>query len=165
MARFQLAHQASHGHGAPQPQIRNPLALFQRGFERRFEATRAFYRRLLISALAGRHLFIAGFMVAVLASFGLAPYLGRNFFPPIESTQIALHVRAFRSMRLGGSSARRPAMPIRPRRPLSRLATHGFGWRPTPRRSLRLGRTLACPLLMRPASSWSRRSEPCAHPA
>ena len=27
-------------------------------------------------------------------SFALAPYLGRNFFPPIESPQIALHVRA-----------------------------------------------------------------------
>ena len=39
-------------------------------------------------------------MVAVLASFGLAPYLGRNFFPPIESTQIALHVRAPTGMRI-----------------------------------------------------------------
>ena len=74
--------------------------LFQRGFERRFEAVRAFYRRLLITALGGRRLFVAGFMVAVLASFGLAPYLGRNFFPPIESTQIALHVRAPTGMRI-----------------------------------------------------------------
>ena len=39
-------------------------------------------------------LFVAGFLVAVLCSFALAPYLGRNFFPPVESTQIALHVRA-----------------------------------------------------------------------
>ncbi len=93
MARFLLAHQAAHGHGTLQP-TRNPLALFQRAFERRFEAARAFYRRLLVSALAGRRLFVAGFMVAVICSFGLAPYLGRNFFPPIESTQIALHVRA-----------------------------------------------------------------------
>ena len=65
MARFLLAHQATHGHGAPQAPTRNPLALFQRGFERRFEAARAFYRRLLITALAGRRLFVAGFMVAV----------------------------------------------------------------------------------------------------
>jgi multidrug efflux pump subunit AcrB len=92
MARFLLAHQATHGaHLQP---TRNPLALFQRGFERRFEAVRAFYRRLLMTALAGRFLFIAGFMAAVLASFALAPYLGRDFFPPIESPQIALHVRA-----------------------------------------------------------------------
>jgi multidrug efflux pump subunit AcrB len=100
MARYLLAHQAAHGHGAPEPPTRNPLALFRRGFERRFEAVRAFYRRLLITALGGRRLFIAGFMVAVLASFGLAPYLGRNFFPPIESTQIALHVRAPTGMRI-----------------------------------------------------------------
>ena len=94
MARFLLAHQATHGHGAHLQPTRNPLALFQRGFERRFEAVRAFYRRLLMTALAGRFLFIAGFMAAVLASFALTPYLGRNFFPPIESPQIALHVRA-----------------------------------------------------------------------
>ena len=53
-----------------------------------------------ITALAGRRLFVVGFMVAVLASFALAPYLGRNFFPPIESTQIALHVRAPTGMRI-----------------------------------------------------------------
>ena len=100
MARFLLARQATHGHaGHPQP-TRNPLVLFQRGFERRFEAVRAFYRRLLMTALAGRFLFIAGFMAAVLASFALAPYLGRNFFPPVESTQIALHVRAPTGMRI-----------------------------------------------------------------
>ena len=73
---------------------RNPLVLFQRGFERRFEAVRAFYRRLLMTALSGRFVFIGGFLAASLASFALAPYLGRNFFPPVESTQIALHVRA-----------------------------------------------------------------------
>ena len=39
-------------------------------------------------------------MAAVLCSFGLAPFLGRNFFPPIESTQIALHVRAATGMRI-----------------------------------------------------------------
>jgi multidrug efflux pump subunit AcrB len=94
MARFLLAHQATHGHGADLQPTRNPLALFQRGFERRFEAVRAFYRRLLMTALAGRFVFIAGFMAAVLASFVLVPYLGRDFFPPIESPQIALHVRA-----------------------------------------------------------------------
>jgi multidrug efflux pump subunit AcrB len=94
MARFLLAHQATtHSHGAP-PRTRNPLVLFQRGFEWRFEAVRAFYRRLLMTALSGRFVFIGGFLAASLASFALAPYLGRNFFPPVESTQITLHVRA-----------------------------------------------------------------------
>ena len=54
----------------------------------------SFYRRLFVTALAGRWVFIVGFLVAVSCSFALAPYLGQNFFPPVESTQIALHVRA-----------------------------------------------------------------------
>jgi multidrug efflux pump subunit AcrB len=94
MAQFLLAGQAAHEHGAPHAPTRNPLVMFQRGFEQRFEATRAFYRRLLITALAGRRLFIVGFLAAVVCSFALVSYLGRNLFPPIESTQIALHVRA-----------------------------------------------------------------------
>ena len=73
LARYLLARQALHEHGAARPPTRNPLALFQRGFERRFEATRAFYRRLLQTALAARGKFIVGFLVAVAASFALAP--------------------------------------------------------------------------------------------
>ena len=94
MARFLLAHQAVHGHGAPQPPTRNPFRLFQSGFERRFEAARNFYRRLLMTALAARGKFVAGFMVAVVGSFALAPYLGQNFFPSVANTQLKLHVRA-----------------------------------------------------------------------
>jgi multidrug efflux pump subunit AcrB len=94
MARFLLAHQAAHGHGAPRPPTRNPFRLFQRGFERRFEAARNFYRRLLVTALAARGKFVAGFMVAVVGSFALAPYLGQNFFPSVANTQLKLHVRA-----------------------------------------------------------------------
>ena len=100
MARFLLAHQATHGHGAPQPPTRNPFTLFQRGFERRFEATRHFYQRLLFTALAARGRFIVGFLAAVACSFALAPYLGQNFFPPVESTQIALHVRGPTGLRI-----------------------------------------------------------------
>src|SRR5271165_2146167 len=94
MARYLLASQGLQEPGAARSPTRNPLALFQRGFERRFEATRAFYRRLLETALAARGKFIAGFLVAVAASFALAPYLGQNFFPPTANTQIKLHVRA-----------------------------------------------------------------------
>ncbi len=101
MARFLLADQAmTHGHEDELPPTRNPLVLFQRGFEQRFEAVRAFYRRLLITVLSGRWVFIAGFLAAVLCSFALVPYLGRNFFPPVESTQIALHVRAPTGLRI-----------------------------------------------------------------
>ena len=94
MARFFLAHQAGSGHGGPRPLTRNPFSLFQRGFERRFDAARNFYRRLLATALAARGKFIVGFLAAVACSFALAPYLGRNFFPATDNTQLKLHVRA-----------------------------------------------------------------------
>ena len=105
MARFLLAHQAQREHGKLPPPTRNPLTLFQRGFERRFEATRAFYRRLLETALGARGLFIGGFLLAVACSFALAPYLGRNFFPPVDSAQIALHVRAPTGTRIEDTAA------------------------------------------------------------
>ena len=94
MARFLLARQATHGHGAPRPPTRNPFKIFQYGFEESFEGARNFYRRLLITALSARGKFVAGFLVAVACSFALAPYLGRNFFPPVADTQLKLHVRA-----------------------------------------------------------------------
>ena len=94
IASFLLANTVHHEHGAPLPKTRNPLVLFQRGFERRFEAVRAGYRTLLEMALGAPKLFVAGFMLAVLASFALVPFLGQNFFPTIQSAQIKLHVRA-----------------------------------------------------------------------
>ena len=119
-----------------QPPTRNPLALFQRGFERRFEAMRDFYRRVLITALAGRRLFVVGFMAAVLGSFALAPFLGRNFFPPIESTQIALHVRAPTGMRIEETAiAGRPDRSGDPAdHPARRARTHRRQHRPADQR-------------------------------
>ncbi|AHI64391.1 efflux RND transporter permease subunit [Burkholderia thailandensis] len=83
-------------HGAhPQPSPSgNPLVRFQRGFERRFERARAAYRIALGLALTHRKRFLAAFGIAVAASFALAPWLGRNFFPDIDAGEIALHVRA-----------------------------------------------------------------------
>ena len=80
----------SHGE---KPPTRNPLVLFQRGFEARFERFRAVYRELLAMALGSRTVFIAGFMAFVLASFALAPMLGRNFFPSVDAGQILMHAR------------------------------------------------------------------------
>jgi multidrug efflux pump subunit AcrB len=70
------------------------LSRLQRGFERRFENVREIYRELLTMALAHRTRFLIGFSVLVLASFVLAPWLGENFFPSIDSGQIKLHMRA-----------------------------------------------------------------------
>jgi len=93
MANYLLKPHAAHGGDGPRPS-RNPLVLLQRGFEARFSRFREAYRDLLALALAHRTLFISGFMAFVLASFALAPFLGRNFFPNVDSGQILMHVRA-----------------------------------------------------------------------
>ena len=103
MARFLLAGQ-SHHHGEAKP-TRNPFTLFQRGFERRFEGVRSFYIRLLATAVGGRWVFVGLFLVMVAASFSLAPFLGRNFFPSVESTDLKLHVRAPTGTRIEGTAA------------------------------------------------------------
>jgi multidrug efflux pump subunit AcrB len=93
MANFLLKPHDVHAHGE-KPRTRNPLVLFQRGFEARFERFRAGYRDLLAAALGSRKLFITGFMAFVLASFALTPMLGQNFFPAVDAGQILMHARA-----------------------------------------------------------------------
>jgi multidrug efflux pump subunit AcrB len=73
---------------------RNPLARFQRGFERVFENIRNGYQGLLQLCLRNRVKVIAGFLVFSMLSFGLAPYLGQDFFPTVDGGQIKLHIRA-----------------------------------------------------------------------
>src|ERR1700733_10704855 len=93
------AHQGGHGdpeHGghAPKARSRNPLTRFQQGFEKVFGRFRDRYRSLLLLALGRPKTFIAGFLVCVLLSFGLFPFLGQNFFPDVDAGQILMHVRA-----------------------------------------------------------------------
>jgi multidrug efflux pump subunit AcrB len=84
-----------HGQGAPRHSpSKNPLVRFQHGFEERFSKVRKAYGDVLALALEHRGLFVAGFMGFVLLSFGLAPFLGSNFFPSVDSGQMTLHVRA-----------------------------------------------------------------------
>jgi multidrug efflux pump subunit AcrB len=73
---------------------RNPLVRFQQGFERRFEAIRSGYGGLLVLGLRNRGKLIAGFVGFSLLSFGLAPFLGQDFFPSVDGGQIKMHVRA-----------------------------------------------------------------------
>jgi multidrug efflux pump subunit AcrB len=87
------------------PASRNPLVRFQHGFEARFEAFRENYRNLLAMALAHRRIFVIGFLAVVIASFGLAPFLGANFFPSVDSGQITLHVRPPVGTRIEDASA------------------------------------------------------------
>lgn len=92
MANYLLKRHVAH-EGGEKPPTRNPLVLFQRGFEARFERFRAVYRDLLSMVLGRRTVFISGFMAFVLASFALAPMLGRNFFPSVDAGQILMHAR------------------------------------------------------------------------
>jgi multidrug efflux pump subunit AcrB len=102
MAQYLLKPHASQGHASGElaaimayhpARSRNPLVQFQRGFERQFDNFRGVYRILLGMALSNRKVFIVGFLTIVAASFLLSPFLGRNFFPSIDSGEIALHVR------------------------------------------------------------------------
>ncbi|WP_109124951.1 efflux RND transporter permease subunit [Dyella sp. C11] len=87
-------------HEGDQPARRKRSALltsmvtFQQRFEHRFAQVRDAYHATLAVALANRKRFIVGFMVFVLASFALVPFLGRDFFPDVDAGAIALHVRA-----------------------------------------------------------------------
>jgi CzcA family heavy metal efflux pump len=108
MAMYLLKpHQAHEDeHAAGTPVSRNPLVRFQRGFEARFERIRSGYLGLLRGALNARRGFMIGFLAIVVLSFGLLPFLGSNFFPSIDSGQIAMHVRLPVGSRIEASAAR-----------------------------------------------------------
>lgn len=96
MANYLLRNQQTQRHGedvGARPS-RNPLVHLQRGFERMFEAARARYRGVLQLCLANRIKVIAGFLIVSILSFGLAPFLGQDFFPTVDAGQIKLHIRA-----------------------------------------------------------------------
>jgi multidrug efflux pump subunit AcrB len=96
MAKYMLHPHAPAGSGghAALPRSRNPLVNFQRGFEARFERIRGSYHALLGRLIAHRRVFLPAFLACVLLSFLLLPFLGRNFFPSVDSGQILMHVRA-----------------------------------------------------------------------
>jgi CzcA family heavy metal efflux pump len=99
MANYLLrGHTEGEGHAphdvAPAASTRNPLKRFQMAFEVRFGRIRDRYRSLLTLALRYPQAFMIGFLACVVISFGLAPFLGENFFPAVDSGQIMMHVRA-----------------------------------------------------------------------
>jgi multidrug efflux pump subunit AcrB len=96
MARFLLQAHTGHedAHAASTHRPRNPFKRFQIGFERVFTLVRARYRALLALALAHPAQVIVGFIVIVILSLGLEPFLGESFFPAVDSGQILMHVRA-----------------------------------------------------------------------
>lgn len=95
MAKYLLQKHAPHTdeHGTVMTPTKNPLVRFQRSFEARFERFRAAYMGILALAIAHRRLFVIGFLAVVMLSFLLIPFLGRNFFPTVDSGQILMHAR------------------------------------------------------------------------
>src|ERR1700678_1921150 len=105
LLRMHVAHADEHGNVVEQPRARNPLVRFQLGFEEGFTRLRARYHELLALAIEHRRLFVGGFLSFTAASFLLAPFLGRNFFPDVDGGQIQLHVRAPIGMRIEETAA------------------------------------------------------------
>jgi multidrug efflux pump subunit AcrB len=93
LLRKHAPHTDMHGLDGPLPPSRNPFVRLQRQFEVGFERFRSAYLELLGLALRHRLVFVICFLGFVLGSFGLTPYLGRDFFPSVDAGQILLHVR------------------------------------------------------------------------
>jgi len=92
MAKYMLRRHDAHGDASPPPS-RNPLVRMQRAFEASFERGRLAYRELLTMALRHRAVFVSCFLLFVIGTFALAPYLGRDFFPQVDAGRILLHAR------------------------------------------------------------------------
>ncbi len=87
-----------HEHRALEPT--NPLAKFQRGFERGFDRFRAGYQQLLETTLENRKLFASCFVVFCVLSMGLVFFLGQDFFPQVDAGLIRLHFRGRPGLRV-----------------------------------------------------------------
>ena len=72
----------------------NRLQRFQHGFERAFTGLRDRYRRLLQAGLERPRRVMLLLAAGCLVSLSLLPFLGRDFFPTIDSGEIRLHFRA-----------------------------------------------------------------------
>ena len=96
MAHFLLKNQHHHATSGDSTAPRRVgfFSRFQQGFEHHFEGLRQGYLGLLRLALAHRFVFAGGFVCFALLSLGLAPFLGQNFFPSIDSGAIKIHLRA-----------------------------------------------------------------------
>jgi CzcA family heavy metal efflux pump len=81
-------------HDRHAPRSRNPLARFQRSFERGFERVRSGYTSVLERLVAARKLFIPVFIGCSSLALLLIPFLGQNFFPSSDNGSFTLHLRA-----------------------------------------------------------------------
>jgi multidrug efflux pump subunit AcrB len=74
---------------------RNPFVRFQLGFEHHFERFRGGYHRVLELCVGHAGIFLIAFLgFALVSAAVLFPFLGRDFFPSVDSGQFKIHVRA-----------------------------------------------------------------------
>jgi multidrug efflux pump subunit AcrB len=98
MAKYLLRGEKKEAAGAPS---RNPLVRFQKRFEEGFERFRHSFRGLLETCLHHRLVFLLAFFAFCVASLVvLIPWLGRDFFPSVDSGAFKLHMRAPTGMRI-----------------------------------------------------------------
>jgi multidrug efflux pump subunit AcrB len=85
---------------------RNPFIAFQRGFEHNFEKIRGGYVRALTFCVDHPTAFLVVFLLICVASVGaLAPWLGQDFFPSVDSGAFKIHVRAHTGTRIEETAA------------------------------------------------------------
>jgi len=98
MAKYLLRGEKEHAGKAPS---RNPLVRLQKRFEEAFEKFRLSYRSVLEICLHHRRVFLIAFFAICLGSLAiLIPWLGRDFFPSVDSGTFKLHLRAPTGMRI-----------------------------------------------------------------
>jgi len=98
-------HQQGSNHSA-QSGFFSPLKKLQQGFETSFETLRSGYSTNLAALMSSRKTFVASFMALVLLSFVLLPFLGRNFFPEVDSGRMLMHVRVPPGLKIEETAAR-----------------------------------------------------------
>jgi multidrug efflux pump subunit AcrB len=97
---------AEHAAGRGMERRRSVFRRMSDRFDAGFEAVGRGYQRVLALCLSHRRLTIVGFLGFALASLGLFPFVGRDFFPTVDAGQLRFHVRCPAGMRLEETEAR-----------------------------------------------------------
>lgn len=106
LAKYLLKPHRAAGSDALENTKSGPFSRIQQGFESGFRRMQAGYISVLNLAIERRGRFVCVFLLLVGLSYALLPFIGRNFFPTVDSGQIALHARGPAGMRVEETAAR-----------------------------------------------------------
>ncbi len=101
LADLMLKGEAQHNHDTTKRP--NAFARFYNRFNTGFERFQVRYIRALEWVLNNRRMVLSVFLIAVVFTFVLVPFVGRDFFPQVDGGQIRLHLRAPAGTRLESS--------------------------------------------------------------